>query len=105
MTLVTSDPVYTPYRSLVVSAHLAGKALPAATGTTAPLSDQPGKGSHDGLIALLLWCQLLLLTTVAVTWAALRLPGRGLWIGATPVLLAILWHVFENLAVLLPNTL
>jgi hypothetical protein len=33
------------------------------------------------------------------------MPRRGLWIGATPVLLAILWQVFENLAVLLPNTL
>jgi sortase A len=105
LTLVTSDPAFTPNRSLMVSAHLAGKPLPASTGTTAPIDDQPGQGSHDRAVALLLWCQLLLLTTVAVTWAALRLPGRGLWIGAAPVLLAILWHVFENLAVLLPNTL
>ncbi|WP_151084542.1 sortase [Nocardioides cynanchi] len=105
LTLVTSDPAFTPDRKLVVSAHLTGNALPASTGTTAPASDQPGHGSHDRAVELLLWCQLLLLVTVAVTWAALRLPGRGLWIGAVPVLLAILWNVFENLAVLLPNTL
>ena len=38
-------------------------------------------------------------------WAALRFNVRAVWIGAVPVLLAILWNVFENLAVLLPNTL
>jgi sortase A len=105
LTLVTSDPAYAPDRTLTVSAALRGNALPATTGTTAPLSDQPGRGSHDRLVSLLLWSQLLLVATVLVTWAALRLPRRGLWIGATPVLLAILWQVFENLAVLLPNTL
>jgi sortase A len=92
LTLVTSDPAYTPDRTLTVSARLQGKALPAST------------GSH--LVGLLLWSQLLLLTTLLVTWTALRTPQRRwLWIGATPVLLAILWMVFENLALLLPNTL
>jgi sortase A len=105
LSLVTSDPAYTPNRTLVVSAVLKGKALPASTGTTAPASDQPGHGSSDRLVALLLWSQLLLVVTVVVTWAAMRLPRRGLWIGAVPVLLAILWQVFESLAVLLPNTL
>jgi sortase A len=105
LTLVTSDPVFTPDRTLMVSARLQGKALPASTGTIAPPSDQPGHGSTSHLVGLLLWSQLLLLTTYVVTRAALRLPRRGLWIGATPVLLAILWQVFENLAVLLPNTL
>ncbi len=105
LTLVTSDPAFTPDRTLMVSARLQGKALPASTGTTAPVSDQPGHGSTSRLVPLLLWSQLLLLTTLLVTWAALRMPHRGLWIGATPVLLAILWQVFENLAVLLPNTL
>jgi sortase A len=105
LTLVTSDPALTPNRSLMVSARLAGAPRPATTGTTAPTSDQPGHGSHDRVIVLLLWCELLLATTVLVTWAALRRPGRAVWIGAAPVLLAILWNVFENLAVLLPNTL
>jgi sortase A len=105
LTLITSDPAYAPNRTLMVSATLKGKALPASTGTTAPASDQAGHGSSDRLISLLLWSQLLLLTTVLVTWAALRLDRRGLWIGAVPVLLAILWQVYDNLAVLLPNTL
>jgi sortase A len=105
LTLITSDPAFTPDRTLVVSARLEGDALPASTGATARPSDQPGEGSSDSLVALLLWSQLLLVTTVGVTWVALRFPVRGLWIGAVPVLLAILWQVFENLALLLPNTL
>jgi sortase A len=69
-------------------------------------TDQPARGSTAGLVGLLLWTQLLLLVTVLVTWAALRLRSRrALWIGATPVLLALLWQVFDHLAVLLPNTL
>jgi sortase A len=105
LTLVTSDPAYTPDRTLMVSARLVGKATPAATGTTAPAADQPGHGDSSGLVGLLLWSQLLLLVSVVATWAALRMPRAAVWIGATPVLLAVLWHVFENLALLLPNTL
>lgn len=105
LSLVTSDPAITPTRSLVVSAQLDGKALPASTGTVARPADQPGEGSKSHLVALLLWSQLLLVVTCAFTWAALKVPGRALWIGAVPVFIAILWNVFQNLAVLLPNTL
>ena len=105
LTLVTSDPAYTPDRRLVVSARLDGDALPASTGTTASAADAPGEGSRAGLVRLLLWSQLLLLASVAITWTAVKLPGRGLWIGGAPVLLALLWQVYEGLALLLPNTL
>jgi sortase A len=105
LTLVTSDPAITPSRSLQVSAQLDGKALPRSTGTVATADDAPGAGSSGRGTALLLWSQLLLLVTGLVTWAGLRFNARAVWIGAVPVLLAILWNVFENLAVLLPNTL
>ena len=105
LTLVTSDPPVAPNRTLQVSAVLDGDALPAATGVPSVADDAPGAGSTGRSVALLLWAQLLL---VLVSWAALRLPPRarrGIWIGGAPLLLAILWNVFENLAVLLPNTL
>ncbi len=104
LTLVTSDPAYTPNRSLQVSAQLDGDPQPTSTGSTASPDDVPGAGSSGRGIALLLWSQLLLLVVGLVTWAALRFNVRAVWIGAVPVLLAILWNVFENLAVLLPNT-
>jgi sortase A len=106
LTLITSDPAYAPNRKLTVSAVLQGNPLPRSTGTSPVATDQPARGSTAGLVGLLLWTQLLLLVTVLVTWAALRLRSRrALWIGATPVLLALLWQVFDHLAVLLPNTL
>jgi sortase A len=106
LTLVTSDPAYAPNRKLTVSAVLEGDAFPRSTGTTPVAADQPSHGSSAGLVGLLLWTQLLLVVTVLVTWVGLRLRSRrGLWIGATPVLLALLWQVFDHLAVLLPNTL
>jgi sortase A len=105
LTLVTSDPAFTPDRKLMVSARLQGKALPASTGTLATPAEEPGKGTGAGLVPLLLWSQLLLLVSVLATWAALRLSRAAVWLGAVPVLLAVLWHVFENLALLFPNTL
>jgi len=105
LTLITSDPAVTPSRSLMVTARLQGDAQPTSTGQTAAADDTPGEGSSGRGVALLLWAQALLLVTVVVTWAALRFNVRAIWIGAVPVLLAILWNVYENLAVLLANTL
>jgi sortase A len=105
LTLITSDPAIAPSRDLTVTARLDGDAQPATTGVPATADDAPGAGSSGRGVALLLWAQLLLMVTGVVTWAALRFNVRAVWIGAVPVLLAILWNVFENLAVLLPNTL
>jgi sortase A len=103
---VTSDPAITPTRSLQVSAQLDGDPLPATTRQGTLADDLPGEGSSGRQVSLLLWAQALLIATGFTTWTALSKPGRrGLWIGAVPVLLALLWQVFENLAVLLPNTL
>ena len=69
-------------------------------------ADLPGQGSSGRQVALLLWSQLLLLTTVAVTWAAIRRSGpRRRGSAPSPSCSPMLWQVFENLAVLLPNTL
>ncbi|GAA4117747.1 sortase [Nocardioides fonticola] len=105
LTLVTSDPAITPNRTLTVSGVLQGEAQPKATGTATVAADAPGEGSSGHLVALLLWSQLLLLVALTVTWAATKVPGRALWIGAVPVLIALLWNVYTNLAFLLPNTL
>jgi sortase A len=105
LTLITSDPAFTPDRQLVVSAALAGKALASSTVLVSRADETPGRGSRGREVALLLWSQLLLIVAVAATWAAMRFPKRAVWIGAAPVLLAVLWNVFDNLAVLLPNTM
>jgi sortase A len=105
LTLITSDPAFTPDRQLVVSAFLSGKPFAASTTRVSRSDEAVGQGSHGRGVAILLWSQLLLVVAVAATWAAMRFPKRAVWIGAAPVLLAVLWNVFDNLAVLLPNTL
>ena len=106
LTLVTSDPAFTPDRTLIVSARARRQRAAGHDRLDRTAADQPGEGSSRPAASLLLWSQLLLLTTVVVTWAAHAVPGVGACgSAATPVLLAILWNVFENLALLLPNTL
>ncbi|KAA1421018.1 sortase [Nocardioides humilatus] len=109
LTLVTSDPAVINRRTLQVSAALDGKALPASTGLAGGASADPADlaGAHLGThtTALLLWSQALLLVVVATTWGALRMRWRAVWIGAVPTIAALMWLVFENLTLLLPNTL
>lgn len=105
LTLVTSDPALTPTRQIVVSAALVG--TPTPTSTTAVVRDGEAPGAHvlDRAVLVLLWTQLLLVVAWATTRLGLRYDKRAVWIGAVPVLLAVLWNIFEGVAVLLPNTL
>ena len=107
LTLVTSDPAFTPDRTLVVSAQLARRRAAGQHRLDRPrLRDTPGRAAPARLIALLLWAQLLLLTTVARRpgpRSATRVAGCGS--GRRRCCSPSLWKVFENLAVLLPNTL
>ena len=105
LTLVTSDPAFTPTRQVVVSAVLVGD--PAPTSTTAVVREGEAPGEHvlNRAVLVLLWTQLLLVLAWGVTRLALRFDKRAVWIGAVPVLLAVLWNIFEGVAVLLPNTL
>lgn len=105
ITLVTSDPALTPTRQLVVSAALVGTPYPAATTPVARDAEAPGQRTWDRAIFVLLWTQLLLVVAWATTRLALRFGHRAVWIGGVPVVLAVLWNLFEGVAVLLPNTL
>ncbi|RNL78408.1 sortase [Nocardioides marmorisolisilvae] len=105
ITLVTSDPALTPTRQIVVSAALVGTPYPAATTPVARDGEAPGQRTWDRAIFVLLWTQLLLVVAWATTRLALRFGHRAVWIGAVPVVLFVLWNLFEGVAVLLPNTL
>lgn len=105
LTLVTSDPALTPTRQIVVSAALTGTPYPVATTPVARDSEAAGDRTWDRAIFVLLWTQLLLVVVWATTRLALRFGHRAVWIGAVPVVLAVLWNLFEGVAVLLPNTL
>ncbi len=105
LSLVTSDPAFTPTRQLIVSAALVGEPAAAATTPVARDGERPGQHTLDRAVDVLLWTQLLLLVVWGSTRLALRFGRRAVWIGAVPVLLAVGWHVFEGVALLLPNNL
>ena len=105
LTLVTSDPAFTPTRQVIASAALVGTPKPTSTVAVGRLGERPGEHSLDDAIVVLLWTQALLLLAYLITKLGLRFGRRAIWIGATPVLLAVLWNVFEGAAALLPNTL
>ncbi len=105
LTLVTSDPAMAPTRQVVVSAALEGTASPASTTPQVREGEAPGQHTLDQGVIALLWTQALLVVVWAATRAGLRFRTRTVWVGAVPVLLAIAWHLFESVAVLLPNTL
>lgn len=105
LTLVTSDPALTPTRQIVVSAALVGTPFPSSTTPVTRAGETPGAHVLDRAIFVLLWTQALLLLVWGITRLGLRFPKRAVWIGAAPVLLAVLWNLFEGVAVLLPNTL
>lgn len=105
LTLVTSDPALAPTRQVVVSAALTGTPYPTATTPVTRDAEAPGQRSWDRAIFVLLWTQLLLVVVWATTRLALRFGHRAVWIGAVPVVLAVLWNLFDGVAVLLPNTL
>jgi sortase A len=117
LTLVTSDPAFTPTRQVVATAVLVSHTsdlgeteltttpYPTSTTPVGRLGEKPGEHTLDNAIVVLLWTQALLAIVYLVTRLGLRFGKRALWIGATPVLFAVVWNVFEGVAALLPNTL
>jgi sortase A len=104
--LVTAAPPLTPTHSTIVTAQLltapqpSASAVPSISPTETALSTDASAWQ-----ALAWWALLLLVISLAMSWAYLRWSRWPAYVLSTPVLLAVLWNVFENLARLLPNLL
>jgi sortase A len=106
LTLVTSDPAYLANRRLVVTAHLRGRAFAASADPTPVTRAELGlAGETDAVLPLVLWLELLLIVAIGATWLWQRWTRWSAYVVSVPVVLAITWLVFENLARLLPATL
>ena len=105
--LVTSDPAWTPDRVLVVSSVMVEGALqPAAHGLPRPTRQELAlQGDPRAALPLALWAAALLVLSVALTWAWLRLPRSVVWVGGAPAALLVIWQLFDAAARLLPSTL
>ena len=106
LALVTSAPVLAPSYSLIVDADLVSKPQPTAgAGGTLPAAEQSLGVDPTAVLPLALWGQVMILVLVATTWTYARWSRWPAYLVTSPVILAVLWNVYENIARLLPNLL
>ncbi len=106
LALVTSAPVLAPSYSLIVDADLVSKPQPTAgAGGTLPAAEQSLGVDPTAVLPLALWGQVMILVLVATTWTYARWLRWPAYLVTSPVILAVLWNVYENIARLLPNLL
>jgi sortase A len=108
LVLITADSWIRPGGRTVVIAELQG--APKAQEGRRPQglrADEKGTGGYaDAGVRLLLWAQAFTLVLVVLVWALRRHPDRRvtLLLG-TPVVLAVVWALYESAARVLPATL
>ena len=104
--LATSDAPLAPTRTVLVVGTLVGKptsapdALPAIGSAEKPLH-----GDGSAALPLAWWSLALVIAVAGAGVAAIRWSRAGAYLLATPLVLAILWNVYESVGRLLPNTL
>lgn len=105
LVLASADAGAVPHQIVTVSADLVTKPFPNA-GFLAAVSDNEANLAADPgptLLPLLLWSQALLVLAVAVPFLVTRWSPVATYLCVAPIALAVLWNLFENIALLLPN--
>lgn len=106
LTLVTAEGAnpWQPDTTVFVDALLRGPAQPAATHPRIiPPEEKSLASDRPALLNLVLWMQALVLAAVAIAWAKVRWGRWETHLVGLPVVLAVLWQVYESTARLLPN--
>ena len=104
LVLTTGDSTWIPTHAIYVGARLDGQpdAGSGQTGAHTDL-DKPLASDTDAWPALQLWALALALAVVATVALAVMWNRRAAYLSMAPVLAALLWCVYENATVLLPN--
>ncbi|MEZ0106769.1 sortase A [Catenulispora sp. EB89] len=104
LVLATGDSTWIPTHAVYVGARLDGPA-DAGSGQTGARTDldKPLASDTDAWPALQLWALALALAVVATVALAVVWNRRAAYLSMAPVLAALLWCVYENATVLLPN--
>jgi sortase A len=105
LVLETAASSFWPSSAVQVSADLVSAPQSNPNDWPLPTSQEAamGRDTADGLVPLTLWSQALLLAVIIATVAAHRWSRWGAYLLMTPVVMALIWCVYENLACLLPN--
>ncbi|HEY0450033.1 class E sortase [Actinophytocola sp.] len=106
LTLVTAegDNPLQPNRTVFVDALLRGDPQAAADRPRLiPPEEQSLASDRPALLPLVLWMQALVVVAVAIAWARVRWGRWETHLVGLPMMLAVLWFVYETGARLLPN--
>jgi sortase A len=103
--LETAASSFVPSSAVQVSADLvsAPRESPGGWPLITPPEVDMASNSANALIPLMLWSQALLIAVIIATVAANRWSRWPTYLCMAPVVIALIWCVYENLAALLPN--
>jgi hypothetical protein len=103
--LETAESSFKPSGAVQVSADLvsAPRQSPGGWPSITPQEIDMASDSADSVVPLLLWSQALLIAVIVATVAANRWSRWPTYLCMAPVVIALTWCVYENLACLLPN--
>jgi sortase A len=103
--LETAASSFAPTYAVQVSADLVSAPKPNP-GDWPPITTQEvdmSSDTADSLVPLTLWSQALLIAVIIATVAANRWSRWRTYLCMAPLVIALTWCVYENLACLLPN--
>jgi sortase A len=105
LVLESTNSATDPSVAVQVTADLESPPQPNPGGRPQVPTDQQvlATDTAEVLVPLVLWSQALLLVSVLGTVAARYWSRWPAYLCAIPVVLAVVWHVYQNLAGLLPN--
>jgi sortase A len=104
LVLVTASSAAVPTYDVTVDARLTSPAqawLPPAR--TISTTELPLAGDGDALGLVVLWGLALAAVSAAGTFAAIRWARWPAYLVTVPIVLAVLWNLYQGLAELLPN--
>jgi LPXTG-site transpeptidase (sortase) family protein len=104
LVLEAANSATAPNIAVQVTADLTTPPLANPGGRPAvPVRQQILASDSDSLVPLLLWSQALLLVSVLASVATRQWSRWPVYLCAIPMVVAVTWNVYENLAGLLPN--
>jgi len=102
--LLTAGSPYIPSHYIYVDADLTSAAQQDPGGLPAISSVETALSGDDGALVLtLIWGLALIIVAAAGTVAAVRWSPWLAYLATVPVVLAVLWNLYQSLAALLPN--
>lgn len=105
LVLITAASPLAPRHTTLVTATLKGAPQPSGARGTLSSDERTLVGDPGAALPLALWGQALLVAVALVVWLSLTWRRIPTYLVGVPVLVALLWNVFENAARLLPNLL